>query len=459
MNFIIEFCRKIVKKCPAIVLHSGLIFVFSQCGAVINFVTNLLIVPKYLDANDLGLISPVTQFVAFGAIPLSIVSNLVVKYITKYEANEEWGKLKKLVRDLVIFGIVTTILISVFFLITSSSFALRAKIDSKAIMFWMLIYLCVSSWLPLVNVLTRAAQRFYVIALMGFISPLTLMICSLVLLPNKGFSGYLIALIASVGVNVVVSSYAVYKYLCPYKNAYEPYMLDVKPLLKKYAVVFVFGGIVGWLWAFIPPFAVRNFLSRTDSAGFFFVQRLSMLPFYAFSSVMLILMPILSMKHEKKESTTKTVKGTIIYTLFSGSIITVLLYVFSPLLFKYVPQWREYSAYSKYIWMMSINVTLASVSVVIATGFTAKWIFKPMWYGLLVTFLISILMYCLFGWGAFKPMLPFGFWNFIDKSISKDITLIIVLMISNSCLCVIINAIWYCIINKNKEYYLEKDFV
>jgi O-antigen/teichoic acid export membrane protein len=451
------FCV-IKKKCPDIVLHSVIIFVFSQLGAVINFVTNLLIVPKYLDANDLGLIAPVTQFVAFGAIPLAVITNLVIKYVTKYEANEEWGKLKSLVRDLVIFGIVTTVLISAFFLITSSSFALRAKIDSKVIIFWMLIYLCVSSWLPLVNVLTRAAQRFYVIAIMGFLSPLALMICSLILLPNKGFAGYLIALIVSVGVNVVVSAYAVYKYLCPYKNEYEPYMLDVKPLLKKYAVVLVLGSVIGWLWAFIPSFTVRNFLSRADSAGFFFVQRLSMLPFYAFSSVMLILMPILSMKHEKKESTARTVKGTILYTLFSGMIVTALLYLFSPLLFKYVPQWREYSDYSQYIWMMSISVTLAAINYILSTNFFAKWMFKPYRYTLPFSLFFVVLIYVLFGWGIMKPYLPINIWQYINN-IPKNISLIILLMVINNVVNMIINMIWYAIINKNKDKYMKKDFI
>jgi len=451
------FCV-IKKRCPDIVFFSAVLFIFSQVGAVINFITNLLIVPKYLGANDLGLIAPVTQFVAFGAIPLSIVSNLVVKYITKYEANEEWGKLKKLVRDLVIFGIVTTILISVFFLITSSSFALRAKIDSKAIMFWMLIYLCVSSWTPLVGVLTRAAQRFFVIAIMGFVTPLALMLCSIFLLPKFGFSGYMIALIVSVSINVFVSAISIYKYLAPNKIAYKPYFEDVKPVLKKYSIVFILCAGASWLWGFIPPFAVRNFLSAQDSAGFFFVQRLSMLPFYAFSSVMLILMPILSMKHEKKESTTKTVKGTILYTLVSGIIVTVLLYLFSPLLFEYVPQWREYADYSKYIWMMSVYVTLGSINIIIGTGFFAKWIFKPSWYQLPFSFFFVCLIYILFGWGAMKPYLPIKIWEIINN-IPKNIPLIILIMIVNNVVSLIINMIWYKIFNKNRDNYINKEFV
>jgi O-antigen/teichoic acid export membrane protein len=454
----IKAYKVLKKKLPTIVFHSGMIFVFSQMGAVINFITNLLIVPKYLNANDLGLISPVTQFVAVGAIPLSVISTLVVKYIIRYEANEEWGKLKKLVRDLVIFGIVTTVLISIFFLITSSSFALRAKIDSKAIMFWMLIYLCVSSWTPLVGVLTRAAQRFYVIAIMGFVTPLALMLCSIFLLPKFGFSGYMVALIVSVSINVFVSAISIYKYLAPNRTACKSYFEDLKPVLKKYAVLFILGAGVSWLWGFIPPFAVRNFLPTQDSAGYFFVQRLSQLPVYAFSSLMLILMPILSMKHERNESTAKTVKGTIIYTVCSGLIVTCLLYLFMPFLFEYVPQWREYAEYSKYIWMMSINVTLGAVNSVIAAGFTSKWIFKPNWYRLPVSLFFVLLIYVLFGWGITKPYLPLDLWNYINN-IPKNINLIIIIMILRHIVCLIINIIWYHIINRNKDIYMSKDFV
>ncbi len=454
----IKVYKVLKKKLPTIVLHSGMIFVFSQMGAVINFITNLLIIPKYLNANDLGLIAPVTQFVAFGAIPLSVISTLVVKYIIRYEANEEWGKLKKLVRDLVIFGIVTTVLISIFFLITSSSFALRAKIDSKAIMFWMLIYLCVSSWTPLVGVLTRAAQRFYVIAIMGFVTPLALMLCSIFLLPKFGFSGYMVALIVSVSINVFVSAISIYKYLALNKTVCKPYFKDVKPVLRKYSIVFILGASSNWLWGFIPPFAVRNFLSAQDSAGYFFVHRLSILPVYAFSSLLLILMPILSMKHERNESTTKTVKGTIIYTVCSGFIVTCLLYLFMPFLFEYVPQWREYAEYSKYIWMMSINVTLGAVNGIIATGFFAKWIFRPQIYKLPVSFFFVLLIYVLFGWGIMTPYLHLDLWNYINN-IQKNIFLIIIIMVLNNLACLIINVIWYYRIQRSKTMYMSKDFI
>jgi len=454
----IKLYKFLKKKLPSIVFHSGIIFVFSQMGAVINFVTNLLIVPKYLDANDLGLISPVTQFVAFGAIPLSVITTLVIKYITKYEANEEWGKLKKLVRDLIVFGIVTTVLISIFFLITSSSFALRAKIDSKVIMFWMFIYLCISSWTPLVGVLTRSTQRFIVIGIMGFIVPLSLMICSVILLPKYGFAGYLVALIVSVSINVVVLGYSVYKHLRPHNIEYKPYFQDVKPVLKKYSFIFILSAGASWLWFFIPPFAVRNFLSAQDSAGYFFVQRLSMLPVYACSSMMLILMPILSMKHEKNESTSKTVKGTILYTLFSGAIVTSLLYIFSPRLFVIIPQWTQYADYSQYIWFMSISITLASVNSIISTSFSAKWIFKPSWYKLPVSCFFVLLIYVLFGWGITKPYLPLNIWTYIND-IPKNISLIIIIMILRHIVCLIINIIWCHIINRNKDIYMSKSFI
>jgi len=451
------FCV-IKKRCPDIILHSGIIFVFSQMGAVINFITNLLIVPKYLDANNLGLITPVTQFVAFGALPLSIITNLVIKYVTRYEANEEWGKLKSLVRDLVIFGIVTTILTSSFFLLASNSFAIRAKIDSKAIIFWMLIYLCVSSWTPLVSVLTRATQRFYVIAIMGFITPLSLMIVSILLLPKYNFIGYMIALIVSVFINIIVSAFSIYKYLKPHGVNSEPYFKDIKPVLRKYSLLFILSSGVGWLWVFIPPFTVRNFLSALDSAGYFFVRRLSMLPFYTCSSVMLILMPILSMKHEKKESTSKTVKGTIIYTFFAGSIVTTLLYVFSPVVFKYVPQWQEYFNYSKYIWLMSISVTLSAINNIITTSFFAKWMFKPMWYKLPFSYFFVLLIYLLFGWGITKAYVPEPLWNYINN-IPKDIRLIVIVMIVNNIFSLFINIAWYKIIKNNREEYAKQDFV
>lgn len=430
-------------KMPDLVFYSGFIFVLSQAGAVLNFITNMLIVPKYLDSNEIGLIAPITEFVAFGALPLSVVACLVIKLVTRYEANEEWGKLKRLVKDLLLFACVSTLLIAIFFFEGYDAFALRMGIKSKWILFWMMVHLCLSGFVPVISLLTRSMQRYFFMAIGGFLIPLTMMVSSIFLLPVFGIIGYMVALIASISVNILISLVAIFQYFAPHKDALKPYYSDCIGAFKKYLALFLILAVLEKMWAFIPPFAVKHFLSADDAAGLFFVKRLSMIPFYAYSTLLLILLPILSSKFENGVCTIKTVKNLLVYTLLSGSIITFALYLFVPFLFEYIPQWQPYSMYAKYVWIMSVSSILSGLNGVLVSDFTARWFFKPYWYKLPISAFIVILIYILFGWGALKGILPVSVWRFIDDNIQPSLNLIFAAIIINNFIGLLINVYWY----------------
>lgn len=407
-----------------------MIFAFSMVGAVINFITNLLILPKYFTDSDLGLVAPVTQFVAFGAVPLSVVTNLIIKYVTKYEANNEWGKLRQLVRDLIIFGIVSTvIMVAVFIIAFDRFFAVRVGIDSMCIPVWMLLFLVISSWRPLVGVLARSMQQYFVFGMSAFVTPLALLISAVVLLPVYGFTGYLVALVASTAISLFIAVYSVLQYFKPHQVKLEPYFDDCKGVLKKYLLLFSISAGVGWLWNFIPPFAVKHFLSNQDAAGFFVIFRLSQLPFYAVSSLMLVLMPMLSMKHEQKSSGSKIFRGSIAYTFVSGVLIVTCLYFVSPYLFKWIPQWRQYSEYSKYVWLMGFNVVVLGVNTIISTALAAKWNFDYVRFTIPITALFCFLTYLLFGWRGARAFIPATLWNYVNSHVNRGLYLLLVLMI------------------------------
>lgn len=446
-------------KLPDIVFYSGFIFVFTQIGAVLNFITNLLIVPNYLCDGDLGLIAPIMQYVALGALPLGVITSLVVKFVTRYEANGEWGKLKSLVRDLFVFGGMSTLVVAVIFGFSYSSFALRMGIESKWILFLMLIHLCVSSCLPVLSLLMRSMQQYFLMALGGMLVPLTLMLFAIFLLPAYGLVGYLIALIASLVATIALSLYAVYFYFAPHKEKLEPYFDDCKGVLKKYLLLFSLGSGAGWLWGFVPPFVIKHFLNDADAAGYYLIQRLAMLPFYAFSTLLMILLPILSIRHEKGQSTNRTVKYTILYTVISGIIVIIGLFLFAPWLFDVVPQWRERSGYAKFVWVLSVSVVLGAVNAILSTDLTAKWVFKPTWYKLPISYLIVISIYCLFGWEAFRGKMPDEIWFWVNNNLQPGLYLLFSLMILNNLLVLPINIYWYRILAMNCNKKQAKDLL
>ena len=430
-------------RVPHLVFYSVLLFGFNQVGAVLNFITNLFLVPKYLTPHELGLIAPVTQYVALGTLPLSIIAFFVIKFITRYEANNEWGKLKTLVRDMFLFGGGTTLVVAIVFIAGYNSFALRMGIESNTILLLMLAHLCVSSCLPVMVLLTRSMQRYFLIAICGFCVPFTLFICALFLLPHYGLTGYLIALIASITVNLIAYLFAVHKYFAPHDCKMEPYFNECKVVLRKYLSLFVLASGANWLWGFVPPFVVKHFLSDLDAAGFYFVQRLAALPTYLVAPLLMILLPYVSLKYEKKQETAQTVKRSIIFTVVSGGIIVITLYLFCDVLFRVMPNWQPYEVYAKYIWVMAVSLILGQVNSIIGIDFSSRWFFSQAWYRLPVNYGLVAVFYCVFGWGAFKGIIPDLLWNFIEENLPRGILLILCILILRQVLMLLFSMYWY----------------
>lgn len=417
-------------KTNLLVFHSVIMFLFSQAGALINFITNLIIVPHYFNPSQIGAISPIIQYVALGALPLTIITNLIIKFITKYEAKQEWGKLKSLIRDIIIFGVVSTFITAIIFVISFKSFAIRVDIESTNLLFWMLIYLCISSWSPLLLVLTRSAQRFFIIAASSLLAPIVLCISSITLLPKYRLEGYIIALILSTIATAVLSIYSILDYILPHTEAMESYFDDCKPLLKKYLLIFIIAGCIGWLYNFIPPFVIKHFLSAKDAAGYFIAFRLGQMPFYAVSSLLIVILPFLSSIYEKGGNFDKTETKTIYYTIISGVLTILLLYFATPYLFDIVPQWKEYSEYAQYVTILAINTLITSINAILINSFIVKWNFKFYLYTTPITLIACLITYSIFGWGAFRNIIPSLIWEYFDNLIPRSLSVIIAIMTS-----------------------------
>jgi len=445
----LKWCKKkfdfLKGKLPPVVFNSGLILLMSVAGNLVGCVSGWYVIPKYLTKNELGLCIPLGSFITFGAIPVAVVSTLIIKYITRYEANQEWGKLKQLIRDIVIFGACSVLLVSVVFVLSFDFlFVTRLGVESKNVLFWMLIYLLVSAWGPLVMTLARSTRQFFFVALRGFMTPVVLLLATVILLPRWGLEGYLVALMLSVLAQLIVAFFFVRSYLAPYRSVKRvPYFLDCKDMVKRYLFLFFILSVLGWAWTFLPSFIIKHFLTDQDAAGYYFVYKLAYLPSYLVSPVMMVLLPILSAKHESSQSTSRTVGWTAFYTAVVGFSIVVVLHLFSPFLFKYMSLWREYYEYSKYIWLLAVFFVLRSVSSVYASDLAAKWCFHYNWYKLPFSLFFLGLTYCLFGWGALRKFMPVSLWGYINDVVTPNITLLLCLLILNVLVGLCITIFWH----------------
>jgi O-antigen/teichoic acid export membrane protein len=443
LDFVIKKYAFVKSKTPEIFFHSGVIFIFTQIGTLVGALIGIFVIPKYFSEHELGLVTPVTQYVAVGAMPLAVLSSLIVKFVTKYEANQEWGKLKSIVRDLLLLTLVMLTGFALFFVVSFDVLAVRLGIESRILLVLMLIYLVCAGWLPVMMILLRSLRQFFGLAFVALVMPSSLLVLSLVLIPLYGLNGYLIALTFQSLIPLVYFVWLLRRHVFGNSAPFERYFSECGDILKKYLVALIAGGALAWAWKFIPPFVIKHFMTDQDAAGYYFVYKLSFIPSYFVAPVMVVLLPILSNRHEHKTSTLTTVKRTMLFTVVVGFLSTVLVQVASPLFFRYLPSWQAYAAYSKYVWPFALIVILTQLNSVLVTDLIAKWCFQHCWYRLPFSAFFLGATYCLFGWGGTKRFLPDALWLFVDKNLTPGLGLLAVLIICHQLVSLLVSLYWF----------------
>ncbi len=452
IDFVVQKYRFVKSKTPEIFFHSGIIFVFSQIGTVVGALIGIVVIPKYFSEHELGLVTPVTQYVAVGAMPLAVLSSLIVKFVTKYEADKEWGKLKSIIRDLLFLTAVVMLVFGLFFVFSFDALAIRLGIESKTLMVLMLAYLIFAGWLPLMNVLLRSLKQFFGIAFVALVMPCSLLILSLFLIPMYGLRGYLTALTFQSVIPLVYFVWLLRWHVFSKTAPFEKYFHECGGILKKYLVALIAGGALAWGWKFIPPLAIKHFMTDQDAAGYYFVYKLSFIPSYFVAPVLVVLLPILSSRHENKTSTLATVKRTMVFTVFVGLLCTFLVQAASPLFFRYLPAWQAYAAYAKYVWPFALIIILVQLDAVLATDLIAKWCFQHCWYRLPFSAFFLGATYCLFGWGGTKSFIPENLWHFVDVNVSPGLGLLAVVMICHQVVSLLISLYWFRKVNYSEIF-------
>ena len=80
--------------------YTLLMFVASRMGDVIGLVIALFLVPMFVPTERLGAILPLIQFSVLIAIPMTIVTQTALKYLSQFVVVGEKGKIKRLLCDL-----------------------------------------------------------------------------------------------------------------------------------------------------------------------------------------------------------------------------------------------------------------------------------------------------------------------------------------------------------------------
>ena len=82
--------------------YSLILFCACRAADLLNAFVGLWLVPKYVDPSELGAVTPLGNFAGLLALPVAVFANTFRNEVSRLSINQEFGKLKTLMRSVFI---------------------------------------------------------------------------------------------------------------------------------------------------------------------------------------------------------------------------------------------------------------------------------------------------------------------------------------------------------------------
>ncbi len=386
--------------------YALILFCVQRVGDVINIFVGLWLVPQYVPQEELGAVLPLAQVGGLLGIPLAILLIPFGKFLNVYATRGELGKVKSLLRDVFLLAMASGVVI-----VLAARFLLplvfeRMRVQS-GLLFWLIVFSGVLSTLsPLFLQALQALKRFREISLAGVLSSSVRLLVLWVTLPIRGLSGYFLGQISSDGVGILYAFSGLRRVLSS-KVRCEPYLQHWRELSAytlPVAVLVVSGRIQGASEYFV----IRHRLPEIESAAYYFLTRFAEIPNSLWGAISLVLVPLVSERHETGLRSRHFLKRTMGLLLLGGGTMAFFLHGLAPHLFRAVPAWEPYVPYAPLMGVASMTCVLRSVLACYVAYELACRRFGFVFLASLLYAFQALLLYGIAGIGFFRGVLPSG---------------------------------------------------
>jgi len=419
--------RKLKSRLGPLWWHSLLMFAATRLGDVVNLYVGAFLVPAFVSQRELGMVLPLTQLGLLMAVPINVVSRTAAKYMNVFKTHGELGKIKRLLRDLIVVSLIYSVFI-VFYLWFGRAFiGARLKFDSPFIVVLVAAIGVVACWVPAATMASQGLKEYYRLTASRIVRPVVRLIFILLLLDALGIVGYLSATLVS-GVAVIAFLIGgIRQYLRKSIKA-ESYHENAKTMLA-YLIPVGLTVLLAGLQKTAEPWIVRQRLSAMDSAGYYVATVFGSIPMYVVGAILPFLFPVVSERHELRQSTRRLHIQSAAMTFVVGMAIVVLLRLSARSLLSLRPSWSAYVGYAPYLWRLALMTTLNSVFLCHMWHENACRRFRYLAYYAPLVILEVVILYALMGWPLLQDWLPTVVWEPVARWDVRRLSFIVTAMI------------------------------
>lgn len=431
----IQFIKeKIKSRLGELWWYTIVLFVAQQLGVVISAFIGLWLVPKYVPQEELGVVLPLTSIGSLLGLPLSILMIPFMKFLSKYMAQEEYGKVKALLWDVFIVTGVTFIIVSGATYFCMPYVFERLRVEPGFLSILVICSGIIGALAPVFSTALQALKKFKTLSAMGVIGALLRLGSLLIALPIRGLSGYFVGQIVPNIFCIAGSLFFLKKY---FKNKIERvsyWSEDMRNILN-YVSWFAIFSLFSMLVVTAENFIIRHRLPGIDSAGYYMVSRFSDIVTSLGIISASVLFPIIVEKHEKKMVGQRNVLlQSFGLQLVGGILFSAVMAPLAHLFFSLNGPWTVYTHYIPYM------VVLCAISII--RGMTYCYVMYEM---ALSQFKFVIPFACFYileisalfmvtGYSFFAPWMPNAWMRALEAYNPCRLSMVIAIMLVSTCI-------------------------
>jgi O-antigen/teichoic acid export membrane protein len=329
-----------------------------------------------------------------------------MKFLTKYVVQEEYGKVKSLLRDVFILAGITFLLISGLAYFFMPLVFERMRVENGLLSLLIICSGTMGALAPVFSTALQALKKFKMMSALGFLSTLVRLVTLLFALPIRGISGYFSGQITPLIFGMLASLWALRKHLSSNVKMVSYWSEDWKPILKFAAWNALFYS-VSQVMGTTEGFVIRHRLSDVESAGYYMISRFAEIAFYISSACTVVLFPLISEHHEKgNNQELRLLTQSTIVSFLAGSLFAIAISPVVHYLFIVKSDWNVYLPYIPHMVALCLLQVIRGSTHSFVIYKTAKNEFGFLPFYMVIYGLEIVALYCLTGYTYFTPWMP-----------------------------------------------------
>ena len=385
--------------------YTLLLFIAHRMGEVVNAVVGLGLVPKYVPKEELGAVLPLASVGGMIGLPLTILLIPFTKFLARYMAQGEYGKVKALLRDMFVLTAIIFVVVSAASWFFMPLVFERMRVENGSLSMLIILSGIIGALAPIFSSALQALKKFSVMSVTGVVSAGVRLATMLVFLPIRGLSGYFVGQITPNLFNMGVAFFALRRHLGRGVRL-QPYQrVDGRAMLR-YTAWVAFIMICGVTMTTAENFVIRQRLPDIESAGYYMVSRFAEIVFSFGTAISTVLFPLVCERQVNGNDHGGLLRQSIAIALLGSVLFTIIIVPGCALLFRWVPLWNEYQPFISHLTALCLLYAVRGATHCFVMYEIARERFRTASVISMTCLIEMVILVGITGYGFFAPWLP-----------------------------------------------------